>query len=73
MADQAQAQLVSLALGRILRMASRPTQDGDLAQYERCRGVILNALDPEMTIHHAVMASQPDIGRDRWKGAQGQW
>jgi len=67
-----QATTVNLALGRIFRMASRPEQDGDIADYERCRSLILNLLDPEMSIHRAVMAKQHDAGRDRWKGAQGQ-
>ena len=64
---------INLALGRIFRLASRPEQPGDGAEYERCRSLILNALDPDMTIHNAVMAQQHDVGRDRMKGAQGQW
>lgn len=35
-----------LAIGRLFRLGSRPTQDGDLEQYEACRRVILDALDP---------------------------
>lgn len=68
-----QKQMVNMAIGRIFRMASRPEQAGDVAEYERCRRLILNTIDPEMAIHHAVIAQQPSIGRDRWKGAQGQW
>jgi hypothetical protein len=64
---------INLAIGRIFRMASRPEQAGDIAEYERCRSLILNTLDPDMAIHHAVMAKQHDVGRDRMKGAQGQW
>jgi hypothetical protein len=30
-----------LALGRILRMASRPTQPGDVEEYNRCRAIIM--------------------------------
>lgn len=36
-----------LALGRILRMASRPAQSGDIAEYERCRAIILSAFDEQ--------------------------
>jgi hypothetical protein len=67
------AQTINLALGRIFRLASRPEQSGDIADYERCRSLILNALDPNMVIHHAAMAQQHNVGRDRMKGAQGQW
>lgn len=51
-----------LALGRILRLAARPTQEGDIQEYERCRAIILDALEPSLT---------PDYARDRNKGAQG--
>lgn len=64
---------VNLAIGRIFRLASRPEQPGDIVEYERCRSIILNTLDPEMAIHHATTARQHDAGRDRMKGAQGQW
>jgi len=67
------AATINLAIGRIFRMASRPEQAGDIAEYERCRSIILNALDPDMAIHHAVMAQQHDYGRDRMRGAQGDF
>lgn len=35
--------LAELALGRILRLGSRPTQPGDVEEYERARAVILAA------------------------------
>lgn len=35
-----------LALGRILRLGSRPFQEGDIEQYERCKD-ILTAKTPE--------------------------
>lgn len=42
--DMTEAQkTMELAFGRILRIASRPAQDGDIAEYERCRALILNA------------------------------
>ena len=68
----AQKQQINLAIGRIFRLAARAGRAGDAAEYERCRSIILNTLDPEMAFHHAVMAQQHDYGRDRMKGAQGQ-
>lgn len=56
-----------LALGRILRMASRPAQPGDIAEYERCRALLLDELAPSGVIPEWV----PDYARDRLKGAQG--
>lgn len=35
--------LAALALGRIFRMGSRPTQPGDVEEYERCRAIIMDA------------------------------
>lgn len=37
------ASAAELALGRILRMGSRPTQPGDMAEYERCKAIIMAA------------------------------
>lgn len=34
-----------LALGRILRLASRPEEPGDAEEYERCRALILDVSD----------------------------
>ena len=42
--DTKTAETVSLALGRIFRLMSRPNQPGDLAEYERCRILILDLL-----------------------------
>ena len=56
---------IELALGRIFRMASRPTQPGDIAEYERCRAIILDLLpsaNPDWS---------PNYARDRLRGAQG--
>ncbi len=55
---------IELALGRIFRMASRPTQDGDIAEYERCRTIIVNLLGNAEDI-------SPNYARDWNKGAQG--
>jgi hypothetical protein len=40
--DEAERVTVNLAIGRILRIMSRPAQPGDMAEYERCRGLILD-------------------------------
>lgn len=41
--NQPTEELALLALGRILRLGSRPTQPGDVEEYDRCRAIILNA------------------------------
>lgn len=41
------ASAVSLALGRIFRMMSRPTQPGDVEEFERCRALIMDELAPD--------------------------
>jgi hypothetical protein len=56
---------VSLAIGRILRMASRPTQPGDIAEYERCRALILDLCEP------VNPGYTPNYARDRLTGAAG--
>lgn len=57
---------VNLAIGRIFLLGSRPEKDGDVAQYLRCRAIILDLVEPG-----------PDtsicFARDYGKGAQGQW
>lgn len=62
------SQVVELALGRIFRLAGRPEQDGDVEQYEQCRQLILDELDPDGTIKTDY---RPNWARDRLKGAQG--
>lgn len=63
-------QIAQLALGRILRLASRPNQPGDVEEYEHCRAIILDALAPETPFSglpvHCWM-------RDRTKGAGGDY
>jgi hypothetical protein len=39
--DAQKAALVQLALGRIFALGSRPTQPGDVAEYERCRAIVM--------------------------------
>lgn len=56
--------LVHLAIGRIFRIMSRPYQDGDQEDYERCRSIILD-YSPEYVDH------SPRWTRDRLKGAAG--
>lgn len=53
-----------LAFGRIMRMASRPTQPGDIADYERCRAIL-------MTDAPGFVDVRPNYVRDRNKGAAG--
>ena len=56
---------VELAIGRILRMASRPSQPGDIAEYDRCRAIIMDALEPP------AISWAPNYARDRSLGASG--
>ena len=57
-------QVIQLAIGRIFRLASRPHQSTDMAEYERCRGIILDLSEtPKDTTHNYT--------RDRLRGAQG--
>lgn len=57
-----------LALGRILRLASRPSRPGDVAEYERCRAIIMEAVGSGV-----AGAWTPNVARDRNRGAAGQW
>ncbi len=61
------AQVFELALGRILRMGSRPEQPGDAAEYARCRALCFDAAEGvcDLTDH------LPNYARDHKKGAQG--
>lgn len=61
-ADEAAA--VDLAIGRIFRLAARPEQDGDAADYWRCRSIILDLCGEGED-------RRPCYGRDRLKGAAG--
>jgi hypothetical protein len=66
MDDAERRAVVRMALGRIFRLGSRPTQPGDIEQYERCRAAIMEAIDPPPFVD-----TRPDWGRDRHKGAAG--
>lgn len=50
---------VTLALGRIFRLGSRPTQPGDIEEYERCRALIIGELGD------APEGYRPNWARDR--------
>ena len=56
--------LVALAIGRIFLITSRQTRQGDIAEYERCRKIILDRIE-------APADRSPNYARDRLKGAQG--
>jgi hypothetical protein len=62
--DPETTQIVHLAIGRIFRLGSRPFQEGDLEEYERCRAIIMDASDP-------IPDYSPNYARDRNKGAAG--
>lgn len=59
--------IAALALGRILRLAARPEQPGDTAEYFRCRGLILDALEGDFP----ATDNRPIWVRDRQRGAAG--
>ena len=58
-------QAVNLALGRIFSLMSRPTQPGDVAEYERCRAIIMDLCEPVQPDY------APNWARDRLLGAAG--
>lgn len=53
-----------LAFGRIMRLASRPTQPGDVEDYYRCREILMAGAGE-------FIDTRPNWIRDRNKGAQG--
>ena len=57
---------VECALGRIFRVGSRPTQPGDVAEYNRCRQLVLDILGGDESAPYA-----PNWTRDRLLGATG--
>lgn len=63
------SKVIELALGRIFRMGARPTQPGDVAEYERCRAIIMDAAAEEGI--QPGTDHQPNYARDRNRGAQG--
>jgi len=65
LSDSERRAAVRLALGRIFRLGSRPTQPGDVAVYEMCRAVILSCTN------EPTMDYRPNWARDRRAGAAG--
>lgn len=61
---QDETALAQLALGRILRMGSRPAQNGDVAKYYRCRDIVTDLAE-------APEDHRPNYVRDRYRGAAG--
>ena len=57
------SKVIELALGRIFRMGSRPSEPGDLAEYERCRALILDVADAPGDADW-----KPNYARDYGKG-----
>jgi len=68
---EAERVTVSMAIGRIFMMASRPEQPGDGDTYERCRRVVIELCDPDNTIRDRARSMEHDAARDRYRGAQG--
>ena len=59
----AEITVVNLAFGRIFRVMSRPERPGDIAEYERCRAIILDLCDPAQPDY------APSYARDRLLGS----
>jgi hypothetical protein len=64
--DDAAPVEVQLAIGRLLRMMSRPERPGDLDDYHACRSIILDASPVPVEDY------RPNYARDRRRGAAGQ-
>lgn len=52
-----------------MRMASRPTQPGDVEMYDKCRSIILAELAPD----GFARDDAANYARDYGKGARGDW
>lgn len=65
--DEETRVLVNGAIGRILRIASRLPQPGDVEEYERCRAIVMDHADKSA----GALPYTPNYARDRMKGAQG--
>lgn len=58
MRDPVNQKTAQLALGRIFGMMQRDEREGDLAEYERCKMIFLDAIGvTEMPIIHGGFAS----------------
>jgi hypothetical protein len=67
--SQQDKKTIEMAMGRIFGMMMRPTKDGDGAEFDRCRKIIMNLTDGQFDLTDR----RPDYVRDYGKGAQGQW
>lgn len=63
--EQEKHRAVELAMGRIFRLGSRPSQPGDVEQYEEARAVIMSYAPDTLPDY------RPNYARDRHKGASG--
>lgn len=66
MSEAEKTAAVQMAIGRIFRMGSRPSQPGDVAEYYRCRNLVMDLLEASESNDGA-----PCYVRDRNRGAQG--
>lgn len=63
--DPERRALAELALGRLFRIGSRPFKEGDIAEYYRCRAIVLDAVEVLPCDY------RPNYARDRYRGAAG--
>lgn len=62
------ARLISLSIGRIFWLASRPEQDFDMQSYEDCRYIIMSLYED---LRGLPADHSPNYARDRFKGSEG--
>lgn len=63
------SKIAELAFGRVLRMAARPEQEGDVTEYERCRRIIMDEMGGYQTA--ATVERPPLPGWNFGSGATG--
>lgn len=74
--DETEARtLMSLSLGRIFRLLSRPFQEGDIEQYEMARAAFYRGLDMLKSLGLSTVKDnyQPNFARDYRKGDVTAW
>lgn len=69
MTSEERMKTFELAMGRILRLGSRPYQEGDIEEYERCRAIIMSLA--EASKNAQTSGWSPNYARDRKRGAAG--
>jgi hypothetical protein len=57
---------VQMALGRLFRMMSRPSQSGDIAMFHRIQKIVMDAAGEQSPEY------RPDYVAQRLQGAQGE-